>query len=148
MAEINLTNFIYAGVLALFLLLGLNGFMLDISEGHNVEGIQEIQTDFELYENRTQIYRERGDELKTDTTNLPSDSDAIDVEGNFIVTGWNAARNAVVGTKDLVTSSLALLTNGLEKLKVPSWVTILVTSSFFIGLFIIGIKIAIERRGT
>jgi len=148
MAEINLTNFIYAGVLALFLLLGLNGFMLDISDGHNVEGIQEIQNDFETYENRTQIYRERGDQLKTDTTNLPSDSDAIDVEGNFIVTGWNAARNAVVGTKDLVTSSLALLTNGLEKLKVPSWVTILVTSSFFIGLFIIGIKIAIERRGT
>lgn len=148
MAEINLSTFIYAGVLGLFILLGINGFMLDISDGHNVEGIAEIQQDFEIYENRTQIYRERGDQLKTDTTNLPSDSDAIDVEGNFIVTGWNAARNAITGTKDLVTSSLALLTNGLEKLNVPTWVFGLLTGSFFIGLFIIGIKIAIERRGT
>jgi len=147
MTDVKLSTIIMYSILALFLFIGLMGFYIDISEEHDTELDSYITTTYSDYKTELTQIKNKSETLQNETVTLGSGVEDTNIGDNFIIKGWNTARNAIASTSQLITTSFKIVTGTVTELNLDGWVLTILTTVLLISLIIIVLRISISRDG-
>jgi hypothetical protein len=147
MTDVKLSTIIMYSILTLFLFIGLMGFYIDISEEHDTELDSYITTTYSDYKTELTQIKNKSETLQNETVTLGSSVEDTNIGDNFIIKGWNTARNAIASTSQLITTSFKIVTGTVTELNLDGWILTILTTVLLISLIIIVLRISISRDG-
>jgi len=147
MVDVKLSGIIFTTLLVLFLFLSQFSTVIDISEEYNTELDPYIESTRDDYKNELSTIKVKSQNLQNDSTLLTSDADTFDVEGNFIVKGFNTARSAITSTNEVITVAYKLIRDSINKLNLENWILTILFTMLFISIILIILKITISKGG-
>jgi len=147
MTDVKLSTIIMYSILTLFLFIGLMGFYIDISEEHDTELDSYITTTYSDYKTELTQIKTKSEKLQNETVTLGSNVEDTNIGDNFIIKGWNTARNAIASTSQLIATSFKIVTGTVTELNLDGWILTILTTVILISLIIIVLRISISRDG-
>lgn len=146
--NLNLSTYIFTAIFALFIIIGMTSYIIDLAEEFPDTELDEYITDKNT-EYITSVYNEKNKtiSLHNSSLSLDPDTDSSDIEGSFIVKGWRTGRNMISSTSQTVLTGIDLITDGFSVLRLNGWILAIIITLFFGGLTIIILKITIQRQG-